>query len=148
MGDRSDVRKGLPVGLESVGLAVVISAKREARASDWRAFEDDVGSHFHGSTNSSLVMRSRPITGWVSALDSALHFDGNAIQHAGRTKMLDEPSVNQRIAVRVRQLRTARDMSLDALAERSGVSRSMISLIERGETSATAVLLEKLAAGL
>ena len=62
--------------------------------------------------------------------------------------MLDQPNVNERIATRVRQLRAERDMSLDALAERSGVSRSMISLIERGETSATAVLLEKLAAGL
>jgi transcriptional regulator with XRE-family HTH domain len=34
------------------------------------------------------------------------------------------------------------------LAEKSGVSRSMISLIERGESSPTAVVLEKLAAGL
>lgn len=56
--------------------------------------------------------------------------------------------INQRIAGRVRQLRTARDLSLEALADRSGVSRSMISLIERGETSATAVVLEKLAAAL
>ena len=37
---------------------------------------------------------------------------------------------------------------LQALAERSGVSRSMISLIERGESSPTAVLLERLATGL
>lgn len=56
--------------------------------------------------------------------------------------------LNQRIADRVRQLRTARDLSLEALADRSGVSRSMISLIERSETSATAVVLEKLAAAL
>ena len=56
--------------------------------------------------------------------------------------------LNQRIATRVRELRTARDFSLEALADRSGVSRSMISLIERGETSATAVVLEKLAAAL
>ena len=56
--------------------------------------------------------------------------------------------LNQRIAARVRQLRAARDLSLEALADRSGVSRSMISLIERGETSATAVVLEKLAAAL
>jgi transcriptional regulator with XRE-family HTH domain len=61
---------------------------------------------------------------------------------------MSEPDVNERIAARVRQLRAERAMSLDALAERSGVSRSMISLIERGETSPTAVLLEKLAAGL
>jgi len=56
--------------------------------------------------------------------------------------------VNERIASRVRQLRTTRGMSLEALAERSGVSRSMISLIERGEASPTAVVLEKLAGGL
>jgi transcriptional regulator with XRE-family HTH domain len=57
-------------------------------------------------------------------------------------------SLNQRIAERVRELRAAQALSLDALAERSGVSRSMISLIERGESSPTAVVLEKLAAGL
>jgi transcriptional regulator with XRE-family HTH domain len=56
--------------------------------------------------------------------------------------------VNRRIAVRVRDLRSTRGLSLDALAARSGVSRSMISLIERGESSPTAVVLEKLATGL
>jgi transcriptional regulator with XRE-family HTH domain len=56
--------------------------------------------------------------------------------------------VNERIADRVRELRAARGLSLDALATRSGVSRSMISLVERGESSPTAVVLEKLAAGL
>ena len=56
--------------------------------------------------------------------------------------------LNQRIAERVRELRAARAISLDALAAKSGVSRSMISLIERGESSPTAVVLEKLAAGL
>lgn len=54
--------------------------------------------------------------------------------------------LNQRIAVRVRALRSAQNLSLDALADRSGVSRSMISLIERGESSPTAVILQKLAA--
>ena len=39
-------------------------------------------------------------------------------------------------------------MSLDSLASRSAVSRSMISLVERGESSPTAVVLEKIAAGL
>src|SRR2546423_11819385 len=56
--------------------------------------------------------------------------------------------LNGRIAERVRELRAARGLSLDALATKSGVSRSMISLIERGETSPTAVVLEKLAAGV
>jgi transcriptional regulator with XRE-family HTH domain len=64
------------------------------------------------------------------------------------TKRRGDAGVNEQIAARVRQLRSQREMSLEALAERSGVSRSMISLIERGETSPTAVVLEKLAAGL
>jgi transcriptional regulator with XRE-family HTH domain len=56
--------------------------------------------------------------------------------------------LNQRIAERVRELRSAQALSLDALAAKTGVSRSMISLIERGESSPTAVVLDKLAAGL
>jgi transcriptional regulator with XRE-family HTH domain len=56
--------------------------------------------------------------------------------------------LNERIAERAYELRAAQGLSLDALASKSGVSRSMISLIERGESSPTAVVLEKLAAGL
>jgi transcriptional regulator with XRE-family HTH domain len=55
---------------------------------------------------------------------------------------------SQRLAERIRDLRQKQGMSLEALAEKSGVSRSMISLIERGETSPTAVVLEKIAVGL
>jgi transcriptional regulator with XRE-family HTH domain len=63
--------------------------------------------------------------------------------------MTDAPAdLNARIAERVRGLRAARRLSLDALAVRSGVSRSMISLVERGESSPTAVVLERLATGL
>lgn len=57
-------------------------------------------------------------------------------------------SINAHLAARLRGLRADRGMTLDALAERTGVSRSMISLIERGESSPTAVVLDKLAAGL
>jgi transcriptional regulator with XRE-family HTH domain len=56
--------------------------------------------------------------------------------------------LNDRIARRVRDLRAAAGLSLEALAAHCGISRSMISLIERGESSPTAVLLEKLASGL
>jgi transcriptional regulator with XRE-family HTH domain len=48
----------------------------------------------------------------------------------------------------VRELRAQHRLSLDALARKTGVSRSMISLIERGECSPTAMVLEKLAGGL
>jgi len=63
---------------------------------------------------------------------------------------LKEPASNlsRRIADRVRELRAEQSLSLDALAGKSGVSRSMLSLIERGECSPTAVVLEKVAAGL
>lgn len=56
--------------------------------------------------------------------------------------------LEERIAQRVRSLRDARSLSLDQLAQRCGVSRSMISLIERGQASPTAVVLEKIANGL
>ena len=59
-----------------------------------------------------------------------------------------DTDLGHRIAARVRDLRADSALSLDALAEASGVSRSMISLVERGETSPTAVVLEKLAIGL
>jgi len=58
------------------------------------------------------------------------------------------PDINIRIATRVRALRTESGMSLDALAGKCAVSRSMISLVERGESSPTAVVLEKIATGL
>ncbi len=56
--------------------------------------------------------------------------------------------INQTIAARVRQLRLAKNMSLEQLAQASEVSRSMLSVIERGEASPTAVVLEKIATGL
>ena len=56
--------------------------------------------------------------------------------------------INAHIAQRVRELRKARGYTLDALAEASGVSRSMISLIERGQSSPTAAVLDKLAGAL
>ncbi|KQS81630.1 DNA-binding protein [Rhizobium sp. Leaf384] len=48
------------------------------------------------------------------------------------------------IAGRLRALRRAHATTLDTLAERSGVSRAMISRIERGEANPTAQLLANL----
>jgi transcriptional regulator with XRE-family HTH domain len=58
------------------------------------------------------------------------------------------PDINARIAGRVRALRTELGLTLDALAAKCEVSRSMLSLVERGESSPTAVVLEKIAWGL
>ncbi|RSZ39494.1 MULTISPECIES: XRE family transcriptional regulator [unclassified Variovorax] len=52
------------------------------------------------------------------------------------------------IASRLLALRQAQALSLAELAERSGVSKAMISKVERAQSSPTAVLLGRLAAGL
>jgi transcriptional regulator with XRE-family HTH domain len=62
--------------------------------------------------------------------------------------ILEFMDINQLIADRLRELRDAQGLTLAALAERSGVSKSNISLIERGESSATATVLDKLSAAL
>ena len=56
--------------------------------------------------------------------------------------------VNHLIAQRLRELRDGQGWSLDELAERSAVSRSAISLIERAQSSPTATVLDKLAMAL
>lgn len=58
----------------------------------------------------------------------------------------DVDPLEARIARRLAALRTQRGWSLDALAERSGVSRATLSRIENGETSPTAAMLGRLCA--
>jgi transcriptional regulator with XRE-family HTH domain len=52
------------------------------------------------------------------------------------------------VGARVKSLREAMDLSLRDLAERSGVSAPMLSQVERGETSPTLAVAQKIAAGL
>src|SRR6266480_1591291 len=85
--------------------------------------------------------RQNTIDGRSTILDSA-----SSMRERAATGVTQD--VNARIASRVRALRTDLGMTLDALAARSKVSRSMISLVERGESSPTAVVLEKIASGL
>ena len=49
---------------------------------------------------------------------------------------------------RVRDLRGSRGITLEVLAERSGVSRAMLSKVERGEKTPTLVVAAKVAEGL
>lgn len=55
-----------------------------------------------------------------------------------------EPDLGPRLAQRLRAEREARGWTLAELAKRSGVSRAMISRVERGEASPTAALLGRL----
>jgi transcriptional regulator with XRE-family HTH domain len=52
-----------------------------------------------------------------------------------------------KIGSRVRELRRLKGFTLEVLAERSGVSRAMISKIERGEKNPTLVVAAKIAEG-
>lgn len=52
------------------------------------------------------------------------------------------------IGPRVRALRESMDLSLRDLAERSGVSAPMLSQVERGETSPTLQVAQRIASGL
>lgn len=65
---------------------------------------------------------------------------------SGIMDALDSPG--SRLATRLRGLRAGLNLSLEGLAAATGVSRSMISLIERGESSPTAMVLDRLAGGL
>jgi XRE family transcriptional regulator, regulator of sulfur utilization len=57
-------------------------------------------------------------------------------------------TANGSLGLRVRALREAMDLSLRDLADRSGVSAPMLSQVERGETSPTLQVAERIAAGL
>jgi transcriptional regulator with XRE-family HTH domain len=52
------------------------------------------------------------------------------------------------VGARVKSLREAMDLSLRDLADRSGVSAPMLSQVERGDTSPTLSVAQKIAAGL
>jgi transcriptional regulator with XRE-family HTH domain len=58
--------------------------------------------------------------------------------------MPEHDDFEQRLAARLGALRQARGWSLEQLAERSGVSRAALSRLERGDVSATAVVLGRL----
>ena len=69
---------------------------------------------------------------------------------AAQLKTSPAPAVSADGAVgaRVKSLREAMDLSLRDLAERSGVSAPMLSQVERGDTSPTLAVAQKIAAGL
>nr|WP_113866624.1 helix-turn-helix domain-containing protein [Brenneria salicis]NMN92676.1 XRE family transcriptional regulator [Brenneria salicis ATCC 15712 = DSM 30166]RBP62489.1 XRE family transcriptional regulator [Brenneria salicis ATCC 15712 = DSM 30166]RLM30587.1 transcriptional regulator [Brenneria salicis ATCC 15712 = DSM 30166] len=57
-------------------------------------------------------------------------------------------SIDEVIASQIYQLRKAKNMSIELLAHQSGVSKAMISKIERKASSPSATILGRLAAGL
>jgi transcriptional regulator with XRE-family HTH domain len=60
----------------------------------------------------------------------------------------EEAVSSRRIGERVRSLRREAGMTLDGLAERAGVSRAMLSKMERGEKNPTLMIAARVADGL
>lgn len=56
--------------------------------------------------------------------------------------------LNQNISMNLRRIRLARGYSLDMVAEQTGVSKSMLGQIERGEANPTIGILGKIVSGL
>lgn len=56
--------------------------------------------------------------------------------------------LNQNISMNLRRIRLARGYSLDMVAEQTGVSKSMLGQIERGEANLTIGILGKIVSGL
>lgn len=61
---------------------------------------------------------------------------------------MTRPDILDRLATRLKEARAAQGLSLDAVAQLSGVSRSMVSQIERGESSPTVATLWNLTQAL
>jgi transcriptional regulator with XRE-family HTH domain len=67
----------------------------------------------------------------------------------GRTEStIVEGVTAPKLGARIRELRRQRDLTLETLAERSGVSRAMLSKLERGEKNPTLVVAAKIASAL
>lgn len=60
----------------------------------------------------------------------------------------NDAEIDRLLGQRLKAARQRHGLTLDALAQRSGVSRAMISRVERGESSPTAALLVRLGSGL
>jgi len=56
--------------------------------------------------------------------------------------------LDKNIAINLKRIRKAKNLSLDMLAERTGVSKSMLGQIERGESNPTVATIAKIVEGI
>lgn len=56
--------------------------------------------------------------------------------------------IDRNIAYNLKRIRKSRNMSLDMLAEKTGVSKSMLGQIERGESNPTVATVSKIMEGI
>src|SRR5437879_6234902 len=87
-----------------------------------------------------LLLPDPPQSAWKDPMVALLPRPTNASP--------DEGLPLARLPENLRRIRRERHLTMDALSLRCGVSRAMISKIERGDSVPTATVLGKLAAGL
>ncbi len=66
--------------------------------------------------------------------------------NGGRRTIVDY--LNENVAINLKKIRKAKKMSLETLSTETGISKSMLGQIERGETNPTVTTLGKLVSGL
>ncbi len=65
-----------------------------------------------------------------------------------RERMQIMSQIDQNIAYNLKRIRKSRNLSLDMLSERTGVSKSMLGQIERGESNPTVATVSKIMEGI
>ena len=66
----------------------------------------------------------------------------------GKVRVKHMTQIDKNIAFNLKRIRKSKNMSLDMLAERTGVSKSMLGQIERGESNPTVSTIGKIVEGL
>ena len=56
--------------------------------------------------------------------------------------------INRNVSINLKNIRKSKKMSLDVVSEQTGVSKSMLGQIERGESNPTVAILGKIVSGL
>jgi transcriptional regulator with XRE-family HTH domain len=64
------------------------------------------------------------------------------------TNEISEDAISTTLGLRIKALRTQRELTLEELSQRSSVSRAMLSKVERGEKSPTLPIIIRIAGGL
>lgn len=92
-------------------------------------------------------MRAAPPSSRGAAAPSTSGPRKAAGRGAAQAPKHSDDSINAALAQRIRSLRADAGLTLAELAERSGVSRAMLSKVERGEKSPTLPIIVRIASG-
>ncbi|QPF88072.1 helix-turn-helix transcriptional regulator [Bradyrhizobium genosp. L] len=90
----------------------------------------------------------RPTKGDAAAAEVGTGAKRARLQRPPRTERAGDDALVAEVGSRVKQLRTQAGLTLEEFATQSGVSRAMLSKVERGEKSPTLAIIVRIAKGL